>query len=200
MRSAGVCLALLVMIAPCPCLGQAAEQKPSAIDSADRLFQIGEFAQAGEQYARIAADAPDNYSAILQLGRIALLSNHLDDAKSWLERAIALRPGDRVKLAESVWCLVFGALLGTTQPSTLESAAYSALKLAFEFVDEAPKSNRNAVVPPCGADVLLWRRTTLQAVGFRRSRAIAMRSPQHRSSTFPRRNYLRQLAWQKECF
>jgi hypothetical protein len=57
MRSAGVCLALLVMIAPCPCLGQAAEQKPSAIDSADRLFQIGEFAQAGEQYARIAADA-----------------------------------------------------------------------------------------------------------------------------------------------
>src|SRR6195256_5721601 len=103
MRSAGVCLALLVMIAPCPCLGQAAEQKPSPIDSADRLFQIGEFAQAGEQYARIAADAPDNYSAILQLGRIALLSNRLDDAKRWLERAITLRPGDtdpKVMLAE----------------------------------------------------------------------------------------------------
>ena len=31
------------------------------------------------------------------------------------------------------WCLVFGALLGTAQPSTLESAAYSALKLAFEI-------------------------------------------------------------------
>jgi hypothetical protein len=103
MRSAGVCLALLVMIAPCPCLGQAAEQKPSAIDSADRLFQSGEFAQAGEQYARIAAAAPDDYPAILQLGRIALLSNHLDEAKSWLERAIALRPGDtdpKVMLAE----------------------------------------------------------------------------------------------------
>jgi tetratricopeptide (TPR) repeat protein len=103
MRSAGVCLALLLMIAPCPCLGQAAEQKPSPIDSADRLFQIGEFAQAGEQYARIAAVAPDDYSAILQLGRIALLSNHLDDARNWLERAIALRPGDtdpKVMLAE----------------------------------------------------------------------------------------------------
>src|SRR6185312_9238305 len=66
-------------------------------------FQSGEFAQAAEQYARIAADQPGDYSAILQLGRIALLSNHLDDARNWLERAIALRPGDtdpKVMLAE----------------------------------------------------------------------------------------------------
>src|SRR5882757_9431246 len=109
MRSAAVCLALLVMIAPCPsavreALGQAAEQKP--IQSANRLFQTGEFAKAGEQYARIVADAPDDYPAILQLGRIALLSNHLDDAKNWLERAIALRPGDsdsKVMLAEAYY-------------------------------------------------------------------------------------------------
>ena len=103
MRSAGVFLAVSMMIAPCNCLGQPVEQKPSAIDTAGRLFQMGEFAQAGEQYARIAADAPDDYSAILQLGRIALLSNHLDDAENWLERAIALRPGDsdpEVMLAE----------------------------------------------------------------------------------------------------
>jgi len=85
------------------CLGQAAERKPSPIDAADRLFQAGEFAQAREQYAGIAADHPDDYSAILQLGRIALLSNRLDDARIWLERAIALRPGDsdpKVMLAE----------------------------------------------------------------------------------------------------
>ena len=103
MKSAGICLALLVVLAPCACLGQGAEQKPSPIDAADRLFQTGEFAQAGEQYARIAADQPDDYSAILQLGRIALLSNRLDDARNWLERAIALRPGDtdpKVMLAE----------------------------------------------------------------------------------------------------
>ncbi len=37
----------------------------------------------------------------------------------------------------------------------------------------------------------------IQAVGFRRSRAIAMRSPQHRSSTFPRRNYLSQTRMAK---
>ena len=103
MKSAGICFALLVMLVPCACLGQAADRNPSSIDSADRLFRAGEFVQAREQYARIATDHPDDYSAILQLGRIALLSNRLDDARNWLERAIALRPGDtnpKVMLAE----------------------------------------------------------------------------------------------------
>jgi Tfp pilus assembly protein PilF len=103
MKSAGMCLALAVMLAPCACLGQTAERKLSTIDSADRLFRAGEFAQAREQYARIAVHHPDDYPAILQLGRIALLSNRLDDARNWLERAIALRPGDtdpKVMLAE----------------------------------------------------------------------------------------------------
>jgi tetratricopeptide (TPR) repeat protein len=108
MKSAGICFALLVMLAPCAISGQttAAEQKPSPIDSADRLFRIGEFAQAGEQYAKIAADHPDDYSATLQLGRIALLSNRLDDAEHWLKRAIDLRPGDadpKVMLAEAYY-------------------------------------------------------------------------------------------------
>jgi uncharacterized protein HemY len=41
--------------------------------------------------------------AILQLGRIALLSNRLGDAKKWLEEAAALQPADtdaKVMLAE----------------------------------------------------------------------------------------------------
>ena len=98
MKSAGICVALLVVLAPC---ANAAEQTP--IESADRLFQMGEFAQADEQYARIAADHPDDYSAILQLGRIALLSNRLDDAESWLKKAIGLRGGEadpKIMLAE----------------------------------------------------------------------------------------------------
>jgi len=98
MKSAGICVALVIVLAPCT---KAAEQKP--IDAADRLFQRGEFAQAGERYARIAADHPDDYSAILQLGRIALLSNRLDDAERWLEKAIALRPNEsdpKIMLAE----------------------------------------------------------------------------------------------------
>ncbi|MPZ39205.1 MAG: tetratricopeptide repeat protein [Rhizobiales bacterium] len=104
MKSVRICLALVVMLALCAFSGQAAaEQKPLSIDSADRLFQIGEFAKAGERYARIAADHPDDYSATLQLGRIALLSNRLDDAEHWLKKAIDLRPGDadpKVMLAE----------------------------------------------------------------------------------------------------
>ena len=98
MKSAGICLALLVVFAPC---AKAAE--PTPIESADRLFQSGEFAQAGEQYARIAADHPDDYSAILQLGRIALLSNRLGDAENWLKKAIGLRGGEadpKIMLAE----------------------------------------------------------------------------------------------------
>jgi Aspartyl protease/Tetratricopeptide repeat len=108
MKSAGICFALLVMLGPCAISRQAtaAEQKPSPIDSADRLFRIGEFAQAGEQYAKIAGDHPDDYSATLQLGRIALLSNRLDDAEHRLKRAIDLRPGDadpKVMLAEAYY-------------------------------------------------------------------------------------------------
>src|SRR4051812_43704691 len=103
MKSAGIGLALLVVLAPCAFSEQAAEQPPSLMVSADRLFRTGEFAEAGKQYARIAAAPPGDYSAILQLGRIALLSNRLDDARRWLERAIAMRPGDtdpKVMLAE----------------------------------------------------------------------------------------------------
>jgi hypothetical protein len=106
MKSAGLCFALLVTLAPCAVPGQAtaAEQKP--IDSADRLFRIGKFAEAGEQYAKIVADHPDDYPATLQLGRIALLSNRLDEAEHWLKRAIDLRPGDadpKVMLAEAYY-------------------------------------------------------------------------------------------------
>jgi Aspartyl protease/Tetratricopeptide repeat len=108
MKSAGICFALLVMLAPCAISGEATEveQKPSPIDSADRLFRIGEFAQAGEQYVKIAADHPDDYSATLQLGRIALLSNRLDDAERWFKRAVELRPDDadpKVMLAEAYY-------------------------------------------------------------------------------------------------
>ena len=106
MTLARIFLALLVILAPSFSGEAAAEQKSSPIESADRLFQTGEFDQAGELYARIAADRPDDYAATLQLGRIALLSNRLDDAERWLKAAIALRPGDadpKVMLAEAYY-------------------------------------------------------------------------------------------------
>jgi predicted aspartyl protease len=76
------------------------------MDSADRLFEAGQFDEAGKVYARIAAQNPKDFSATLQLGYIALLSNRLDDAQQWLEEAIALQPGDtdaKVMLAEAFY-------------------------------------------------------------------------------------------------
>jgi hypothetical protein len=93
-----------VVIASCSFLGEAAPQpEQSGIDSADRLFQLGKFADAGKLYAQIAAQQPNDYSANLQLGRVALLSDRLDDAQKWLEKALTLRPNEtdaKVMLAE----------------------------------------------------------------------------------------------------
>jgi hypothetical protein len=69
-----------------------AQPKQSEIDSANRLFEAGKFAEAGKLYSQIVAQNPKDYSATLQLSRIALLSNRLDDAQKWLEKAITLQP------------------------------------------------------------------------------------------------------------
>src|SRR5438045_3582720 len=96
-----------VIIASSSLLAQAASKpKQPEIDSADRLFQLGKFADAGKLYARIATEKPNDYSATLQLGRIALLSNRLDDAQKWLEKAISLQPKEtdaKVMLAEAFY-------------------------------------------------------------------------------------------------
>ena len=81
-----------------------AQPKESESDSAGRLFQAGKFSEAGKLYSQIVARNPKDYSAILQLGRIALLSNRLDDAQKWLEKAITLQPENadpKVMLAEA---------------------------------------------------------------------------------------------------
>jgi len=93
-----------VVIALCGFLDPAAAQpRQSGTDSADQLFRLGKFVEARELYSRIVAQDPNDYSAMLQLGRVALLSNRLDDAQKWLEKAIALRPNEtdaKVMLAE----------------------------------------------------------------------------------------------------
>ncbi len=80
-----------------------AQPKESEIDSASQLFQAGKFSEAGKVYSRIVLRNPKDFSTILQLGRIALLSNRLDDAQKWLEKAITLQPENadpKVMLAE----------------------------------------------------------------------------------------------------
>ncbi len=88
-------------------LGQATLQPgQSEIASADRLFQAGKFTEAGKLYSQIVTQNPKHYSATLQLGRIALLSNQLEDARKWLEKSVTLRPRDadaRAMLAEAFY-------------------------------------------------------------------------------------------------
>ncbi len=83
-----------------------AQPKQSDIDSANRLFEAGKFAEAGKLYSQIVAQNPNDFSATLQLGRIALLSNRLEDAQKWLEKAISLQPGNpdpKIMLAEAFY-------------------------------------------------------------------------------------------------
>jgi len=82
------------------------QPRQSGIDSANRLFEAGKFAEAGKLYSQIVAQNPKDYSATLQLGRIGLLSNRLDDAQKWLQKAITLQPTDadpKVMLAEAFY-------------------------------------------------------------------------------------------------
>jgi Aspartyl protease/Tetratricopeptide repeat len=103
MKSAMSSIGLAVILASA-FSGQAISQpQQSEIDSADRLFQSGKFAEAGKLYSKIVAQNPKDHSATLQLGRIALLSNRLDEAQKWFEKALVLQPDDtdaKVMLAE----------------------------------------------------------------------------------------------------
>ena len=71
-----------------------AQPRQSESDSAGQLFQAGKFSEAGKLSSQIVTQNPKDYSAILRLGRIALLSNRLDDAQKWLQKAITLKLGD----------------------------------------------------------------------------------------------------------
>jgi hypothetical protein len=73
------------------------------ISPADALFQAGKFADAEKVYAQTSAHDPANLASQLQLGRIALLANHLDQAQLRLKKALALQPGNveaKIMLAE----------------------------------------------------------------------------------------------------
>jgi len=77
MRRRHAVLALWVMLMP---FKLAAQAPPTA--SADQLFKAGKFAEAQAQYSQIATEQPNNYHAVFSLGRIALLSNKLDDSEN----------------------------------------------------------------------------------------------------------------------
>ena len=104
----GVAIAVVAsgMRAQSPTAEVTAQPRQSGMDSAGQLFRAGKFSEAGKLYSQVAAQNPKDYSAILQLGRIALLSNRLDEAQKWLETALALQPGNadaKIMLAEAFY-------------------------------------------------------------------------------------------------
>ncbi|MGA8295131.1 MAG: aspartyl protease family protein [Rhodoplanes sp.] len=104
MKPVRICIALAVILAPYSLPGPTTSQpKPPEIDAATQLFQAGKFTEAGKLYSRLVTENSQDYAAILQLARIALLSDRLDDAQKWLDKAISLQPEGadaKVMLAE----------------------------------------------------------------------------------------------------
>jgi hypothetical protein len=79
---------------------------PADLAPADALFEQGRFAEAQKIYTEIATKDPKDFQAARQLGYIALLSNKLDDADTWLRKALDLKHGDadsKIMLAEALY-------------------------------------------------------------------------------------------------
>jgi hypothetical protein len=69
------------------------------IQSADKLFETGKFAEAETVYAKAVAADPKDFHANLRLGSIALLSNRFGEAEVCLQRALAIKPDSHSAMA-----------------------------------------------------------------------------------------------------
>jgi hypothetical protein len=107
MTFARICLSLTPILALLSFPAEASAQSGAADGSAgDGLFQAGKFDEARAIDMTLAAENPKDRAAILQLGRIALLSNRLDEAETRLKQAIDLAPDDadaKIMLAEAYY-------------------------------------------------------------------------------------------------
>ena len=103
MKTSRIATLLMVLTFSVGGLFAGTQSAPSAIDSANRLFQAGKFADAEKIYTQIVTRNPRDDYAAQQLGHIALLSNQLEDAQRWLQKAIALKADNndaKIMLAE----------------------------------------------------------------------------------------------------
>ena len=108
MQFARICIALAAIVVSCSFAGQATSQpKQSEIDSADRLFQAGKFAEAGKLYAQIVAQNPKDYCGDPPIGSHCIA---FQPARRCAEmagtRRWVLQPGDadaKVMLAEAFY-------------------------------------------------------------------------------------------------
>jgi hypothetical protein len=97
-------IAFLIALAAGSCAAHlAAQTAQSEADAANSLFQAGNFSEAEKTYSQLAEQHPKDEDALRQLGYIALLSNQLEAAQRWLEKAVTLEPDDssaKVMLAQ----------------------------------------------------------------------------------------------------
>jgi predicted aspartyl protease len=101
-----ICAVLVAVVTAWGFSSQAKSQTNQPDIELAELFKVGQFDEARKGYARAVEKNSNDYSAVLQLGRIALLSNELNDAQKWLEQALILRPDDidaKVMLAEAFY-------------------------------------------------------------------------------------------------
>lgn len=71
----------------------AIEENP--LDKAALLFKAGDFTNSASFYSEALRMQPENISALIALGRIALFCNHLAEAEGLLARALKLEPGNK---------------------------------------------------------------------------------------------------------
>jgi hypothetical protein len=69
------------------------------IDAANRLFREGKFSEAGALYTRVADRQPENFDALVGLGRLALYKNDFDRAEQLLSQTLKLQPGSETPQA-----------------------------------------------------------------------------------------------------
>jgi predicted aspartyl protease len=91
-KHAIIAVILLLLFAPLSVEGANDE---SNITLADSLFKEGQFTEAEAIYAEIVKKEPDNYQAVLSLGRINLYENSLEESEKWLKKAMKLNPEDK---------------------------------------------------------------------------------------------------------
>lgn len=71
------------------------EQTTGDSETADRLFQEGQFAEAQAVYSRLVKADPKNFQAMVRLGYLALLENRFKEAEKWLTKAGRIKPEQR---------------------------------------------------------------------------------------------------------
>jgi predicted aspartyl protease len=83
-------LMLIALSCLCAIMCSRTREIPKDTESADVLFIQGKFEEARNIYNLLLSADPDNCHILTQLGHIALLSNHLEDAEGSLQQVLEL--------------------------------------------------------------------------------------------------------------